>query len=59
MYLENRILKNLKVSNFAKMRYNKTSEDSMKSFTSVAKYATQEKLNFMPKNSNEFFKSNK
>ena len=27
LYLENRILKNLKVSKFAKMRYNKTSED--------------------------------
>ena len=38
------------------MRYNKTSEDSMKSFTSAAKNAAQEKLNFMPKNSNEFFK---
>ena len=39
------------------MRYNKTSEDSMKSFASVAKYATQEKLYFMQKNSSEFFKN--
>ena len=41
------------------MRYNKTSEDSMRRSSSAAKDAAQEYLNLMPKNSNEFFKSNK
>ena len=38
------------------MRYNKTSEDSMRRSSSAAKDAAQEHLSLMQKNSKEFFK---